>query len=88
MNKLLIIATMLVGVFTINANAEANNHRHGSHMSEHVTENNNQKYKCPMHEHIEGNKHDNCPICNMKLVPVEDENYNYETHESFGRISK
>jgi len=84
MSKLLIISAIFVSFIGISAKAEQV-HQHSKYIQGNTHA---EKYKCPMHEHIEGRKHDNCPVCNMKLVPVEDEIYNDETHESFGRFVK
>lgn len=64
-----------------------NNHGHGARR--HVTSSNDdninrqdKKYLCPMK--CEGDKtYDapgNCPVCNMKLVPVDDNNQNNDDH--------
>ncbi len=43
----------------------------------------NDVYACPMHPHVQGEKGDNCPICEMALVPEEkmqDPTYKHHHH--------
>ncbi len=39
-------------------------------------------YICPMHPHISGEEGDNCPICNMSLVPKIDEMPKGDSHKN------
>ncbi|MGB9638444.1 MAG: heavy metal-binding domain-containing protein [bacterium] len=39
-------------------------------------------YTCPMHPDIKQDKPGDCPICNMKLVPVKDSNKQIQTENS------
>lgn len=74
MNKLLACLMLLFSV-----NAYAAHHPHNEHQQPMQEQQNNkseaktgsQKYICPMHPHIEGEKGDTCPICNMYLTPQE-----------------
>lgn len=63
----------------------AHNHDHGGHShngdNEHQPAN---KYKCP--KNCEGNKvYDNpgnCPVCNMKLMPVNDKHHDTKDNDA------
>ena len=39
-------------------------------------------YTCPMHPEIKQNQPGDCPICNMKLVPIKDLNKNLQTENT------
>lgn len=64
----LVIVVVLVGV----GGAVINNQRSGGQATEHAAKK-IAKYHCPMHPTYTSDRPGDCPICGMKLVPIEDE---------------
>ncbi|HAG53563.1 MAG TPA: hypothetical protein DCL21_07240 [Alphaproteobacteria bacterium] len=80
MNKLLVISLALFGLSACDGHDHSEHaHSKEEHMQmmkdkksqESEVKSESQKYICPMHPHIEGEKGDTCPICNMYLTPQE-----------------
>jgi len=65
---LAVIIVLISGIFIMKSRVLNKNYLYKTH----PVEQRKQIYHCPMHPNYTSNKPGDCPICNMKLVPIEE----------------
>ncbi|OGR56552.1 MAG: hypothetical protein A3I11_06345 [Elusimicrobia bacterium RIFCSPLOWO2_02_FULL_39_32] len=77
MNKkiLILFSALILGIGGFTYYLGARNKQHLDHQTKKSSSEKRQMYHCPMHPTYTSDKPGDCPICQMKLVPIEEEEH-------------